>query len=427
MSYKRLFGIGFVFMVASVAWLILGGAMNDRTDRYQWELRDQVAELWGRPQVQQAPRLDFEWETERKVRRTESVDGQKTVVEEVVLDQHSEEQSVRSTDIEAKIGLDQRRKGLIWYSLYDLGFEGAWSYTHDREESGDLLLTFIFPDANGIYDGFHFRINGEERADRLQPRDGRVEARVPVTPGQTVTLEVDYQTRGLDTWSYLPSEGVGNVEAFSMVATTDFTTIDFPSQSLSPSSKSESDSGWVLNWDFERVVTSYGMGVVVPSRIQPGELASEMALSAPVSLLFFFVILFVLATLRDIDIHPINYLFIAASFFAFHLLFAYTVDILPITSAFILCSVVSMTLVVSYMRLVVSSRFAFMETALAQLIYLIGFSLAHFSGSYTGLTVTILSILTLFLLMQLTGRLKWTDVLSSNTKVAPTHPVPSPA
>jgi hypothetical protein len=42
-----------------------------------------------------------------------------------------------------------------------------------------------------------------------------------------------------------------------------------------------------------------------------------------------------------------------------------------------------------------------------QLVYLIGFSLAHFWAGFTGLTVTVLSIVTLACVMQLTGRVKW--------------------
>ncbi|MCB9793534.1 MAG: inner membrane CreD family protein [Alphaproteobacteria bacterium] len=130
-------------------------------------------------------------------------------------------------------------------------------------------------------------------------------------------------------------------------------------------------------------------------------------------MLFYFLVIFVLATLRGIDIHPINYLFIAGAFFAFHLLFAYSADHLAVEGAFALSAVVSMVLVVSYLRLVVSARFAFVEAALAQLVYLVGFSLAHFQEGFTGLTVTVLSILTLALLMQWTGRVKWSEVLSS--------------
>jgi hypothetical protein len=81
--------------------------------------------------------------------------------------------------------------------------------------------------------------------------------------------------------------------------------------------------------------------------------------------------------------------------------------------AFGIASAVSVALVVSYLRLVVSPSFASREAALAQVVYLIGFSLAHFWQGFTGLTVTVLAVITLFLLMQLTGRIRWSEVLTS--------------
>jgi inner membrane protein involved in colicin E2 resistance len=104
-----------------------------------------------------------------------------------------------------------------------------------------------------------------------------------------------------------------------------------------------------------------------------------------------------------------NYFFLAASFFAFHLLLAYLVDHISIHSAFVVCSMVSLILVVSYMRLVVGNRFAFFETALAQTVYLIGFSYAFFFEGFTGLAVAIGVISTLFVVMQMTARINWSE------------------
>jgi inner membrane protein involved in colicin E2 resistance len=78
--------------------------------------------------------------------------------------------------------------------------------------------------------------------------------------------------------------------------------------------------------------------------------------------------------------------------------------------AFAISSVVSIFLVVSYMRLVVSSKFAFIEVGISQLIYLILFSYTFFFEQYTGLAITILCVLTLFVMMQFTGRIDWSDV-----------------
>jgi inner membrane protein involved in colicin E2 resistance len=165
---------------------------------------------------------------------------------------------------------------------------------------------------------------------------------------------------------------------FSLRMRTNFKEIDFPAQTLSPSSRVRRGEGWQLDWKFEQIVSGFGIGMITPRRIQPGELAAALSYSAPISLLFFFGVVFVLATLRRIDIHPINYGLISGAFFAFHLLFAYLVDQIAIEWAFAICSLVSVTLVTTYLRLVVSDSFAFREAAAAQVVYLVGFSLAHF-------------------------------------------------
>jgi inner membrane protein involved in colicin E2 resistance len=126
-------------------------------------------------------------------------------------------------------------------------------------------------------------------------------------------------------------------------------------------------------------------------------------------LFFFFFLMFIITTLRGIDLHPMNYFFLATAFFSFHLLLAYLVDHLSIHIAFTLSSTVSIFLLVSYLRLVVGTRFAAMEAATAQFIYLILFSYAFFFKGFTGLAITAGSIATLFVVMQITGRIRWAE------------------
>jgi hypothetical protein len=59
----------------------------------------------------------------------------------------------------------------------------------------------------------------------------------------------------------------------------------------------------------------------------------------------------------------------------------------------------------------VGTRFAAVEAGLAQFIYLVLFSYAFFWKGYTGLSITIISILTLFVVMQATGRVRWSERL----------------
>ncbi|HXU47466.1 MAG TPA: inner membrane CreD family protein, partial [Candidatus Binatia bacterium] len=151
------------------------------------------------------------------------------------------------------------------------------------------------------------------------------------------------------------------------------------------------------------------IGLAMPEKLQPGPLTGRISFFAPVSLLFFFFILFVLTTVRQIDLHPMNYFFLACAFFSFHLLMAYLVDHLSVNASFLICSAVSIFLVVSYLRLVVGMRFAAFEAGVAQLIYLVLFSYAFFFEGFTGLAITIGAIITLFVVMQVTGRIRWSE------------------
>ncbi|MBK8589613.1 MAG: inner membrane CreD family protein [Sandaracinaceae bacterium] len=97
------------------------------------------------------------------------------------------------------------------------------------------------------------------------------------------------------------------------------------------------------------------MALALPEQLNPGPLASRITFFAPVSLLFFFFVVAVLATVTE-EFHPMHYFMIGCAFFAFHLLFAYLVDHVPVTASFALSALVSLLLVVSYARLFVGWR-----------------------------------------------------------------------
>ena len=429
-SALRLFAIAAVFAVTSIAWVILGGVMTSRSNAQTYDLRNKVSDLWGQRQSQRGPELSFEWTPTKEVVRTETVKGATaphTVTEVVKLDPQKRDVSIAATRIDVDLHLDQRLKGLVWYSLYDVAFRGGWSYVHAEKEAGKLHVDFRFPDPQGMYDAFVFSVDGVPQD--LRPKDGAVEVVVPVAPRQRVEIEVAYRSRGLDAWSYVPTTGVASLKDFRLAMTTDFADIDFPASTMSPSQRDRAGAGWKLLWRFEQVVTGHEIGMGMPTKVQPGQLAAALSFSAPISLGFFFILLMVLGRLRGLDLHPVNYVFLGAAFFSFHLLFAYSVDHLHLVPAFVLCSATSVGLVVSYLRLVVSPRFAFVEAASAQLVYLIGFSLAHFWEGFTGLAVTVLSIVTLFLLMQLTGRVRWGQAgqVAQPGQVKPAEPAMPPA
>jgi inner membrane protein involved in colicin E2 resistance len=164
----------------------------------------------------------------------------------------------------------------------------------------------------------------------------------------------------------------------------------------------------------------------MPQKLNPGPFVARVSFFAPVSLFLFFFLIFIITTVRGINLHPMNYFFLAAAFFSFHLLMAYLVDHVDAYLAMGISTVVSIFLVVSYMRLVVGSRFALVEVGLSQLVYLVLFSYAFFLEGYTGLTITICCILTLGILMQLTGKIDWERQFRSATAPPQAAPPPPP-
>jgi inner membrane protein involved in colicin E2 resistance len=223
-------------------------------------------------------------------------------------------------------------------------------------------------------------------------------------------LKVGYHSRGLNEWRYSFGGGeVSQVRDFNLNMKTDFKDIDFPDNTISPNQKHETSKGWELSWSYKNLLSGYQIAMVMPEKLQPGPLAGKISLFAPVSLFFFFFLMFIITTMRGIELHPMNYFFLAAAFFAFHLLLAYLVDHVSIHAAFAIASVVSVFLVISYLRLVIGMQFASREAAVAQFVYLVLFSYAFFLKGFTGLAITIGSVTTLFVVMQVTGRIRWAD------------------
>ncbi len=414
-TFARAFAILVIYVGTCICWAVLGGSMQLRTSGQKQQLEGKVNSLWGRPQAQHAPEL---WLT--------------PLGKEPPAGQPPSPESFRepwSARVNVDLGLDQRLKGLTWYSLYDVGFDAAWTYQHDDKEPATLNVAVALPDAEGVYDGFQFVVN--DQAVEAQPVAGRLATRVEVSPGEVVTIGLAYKSRGLDAWTYVPSRS-GRVQRLDLSLKTNFANVDFPENGLSPSKIQDEGDGKALAWGFENILSKQHIGVTMPQRIQPGQLASQLSFTAPISLLFFFLVIAVLAKLEKLDIHPVNYAFLGASFFAFHLLFAYLVDHVGLAFAFAASSLTSVAMVTTYLRLVVSARFGFIKAGLAQLIYLVGFGLAHFIDGFTGLTITVLSIGTLFLLMMLTGKIRWTEVLapivtSPPAPMPPQQPQPFPA
>jgi len=134
--------------------------------------------------------------------------------------------------------------------------------------------------------------------------------------------------------------------------------------------------------------------------------------------------------MRGENLHPMHYFFVCGGFFAFHLLMAYTADHLELERTFLICAIVSVLLVVSYLMRVIGPGFTLTIAAPAQLIYLIIFSYTFFFKGYTGLAITVASVVTLAILMHVTAKVDWGTRFATHDQAsqppAPQPPMPTP-
>jgi hypothetical protein len=397
MSVSRLVAIVFIFGCVAIAWGILGTSVFVRTESPTLNdaLDSRVQELWGPPHIQKSP-----------VAVISTGDSESTVI-------------LDSSKIEANFHIDHRRRGLKWYSTYVVDFDGTYTFHNPTDKTVTATVTYDVPSPDITYENPVFRVQDVEATPSGTGEPIRFV--VHLSPGEEADIHIAHTSRGMDIWRYSFADSLTTVKDFSLMMNTDFAEYDFPEHTISPTEGSGTKE---LKWEFAGLVTNDDIGLSMPHKLNPGPLVGRMSYFAPVSLLFFFTVLVVLSAVKnDTSLHPMHYFFLGASFFSFHLLFAYLVDHIIPEIAFAISAVVSLVLVVGYLWRVVGWRFALREAGISQFLFLILFSYAFFFEGYTGLVVTIGAILTLAALMQITAKVDWTEVFKKKPKAPRQRPV----
>ncbi|MBK8255830.1 MAG: inner membrane CreD family protein [Polyangiaceae bacterium] len=403
---KRLIAIFVIWLGCAVAWVVLGSALVVRSGEASSEITSEVQKLWG-PPMQQMPPQVFKHQAPAVVVEQGASRENLTPAPEVAL---------AGSNIAVRLDLTHRQKGLLWFPTYDVEFAATYTFSNDSMEDRNVVIEFPLQPGDVVYDGF-LVTDGENQPVEVAIRDGAARFEQSFAPGERRDFGVKYKSRGTSQWQYALTAGTGKVKQFRLSLDTNFEQIDFLPGSLSPSEKSANGAGFHADWNFDSLIASSSIGMELPQKVNPGPLATRITFFAPVGLLFFFFVVAIFSAAQKREIHPLNYLFFGCAFFAYHLLFSYLVDHLEIGPSLAIASVVSVLLLVTYARLFVGWKFALREMGIAQSLYLVLFSVTFLWKGFTGLSISWGAILSLFVMMQVTGRAKWNEALAPRGKL----------
>jgi inner membrane protein involved in colicin E2 resistance len=435
MNFKKLIEfavIAFIFFGFSLAWVILGAVNDDRTYGQTQLLLKSVQNSYGGPLIITPPRIYYEVTTERKGK----VSGFDTV------SSYKEKETVdpSASNVRIDLSLDRKKVGNLWFPVFVSTYRGRYEYELEaipQEYRSDPL--FLLPGLNSSESTFR-SIELKLNEEAVQPLSKLVsntpmDVTRQITADRTLVVDFYFETTGTEHLLYeLSNQGspsadepstdgaekkrLTRLDRFSLKLTTDFLKYDFPRRTIPYTSIQNDEEGTDFEWQFDKTVTGKNIGIIVPKEINPGEIASRISFFAPISLLFFFVVLTIFGILGKSELHPMHYFLLAATFLSFHLIFSYSADHLSMYMAFGIASLISCLLTYSYVVRLREQRYAVITTLL-QLLYLVVFSWSFFYRTetglgITGLIVTIVSVLTLFALMQLTAKLDWENLDTSS-------------
>jgi hypothetical protein len=398
MTARRLVAIGFILCCTAIGWAILGSSILLRTGESSGTLGTAVAGSWGPAMTQPQPLLYYN--------SPGSVNGRHVI-------------QPSQSNIDVSLRYEPVKKGLLWYRTFLVTLRGDYKVENPTPITQTIYIKFQFPAANASYDDFSFVVNGAKSTENNKTSEGITEA-ITLGPGKSANFSVAYKSRGTNRWGYSFGDAT-RIRNFHLAMKTDFAEIDFPPGTGSPTERKQKESGWNLVWSYPDVINAQAIAMEMPSVVNPGPVASRMSYFAPVSLLFFFAVLVLVGMVQRVNLHPMNYFFLAAGCFAFQLLFAYLVDLIPALAAFTISAVVSLGLVSGYLFAAAGPRFARIA-AIAQFGFIVLFSYTFFFEGLTGLMITIGAIITLALLMATTAKVNWAERLTAKSSTPPPLP-----
>ncbi|MBL9114379.1 MAG: inner membrane CreD family protein [Verrucomicrobiaceae bacterium] len=388
-SISRLIILVFILGGISFLWLLLGGTVSGRAVTASYALAAKVEGNWGPPLQHHHPRASVSSLSTR-----ESLD----------------QLLPSASEIGVSLNFLPQRKGLITHRTFIASVSGTYTWRNPHPVDVKVDTEIMIPgDTTRIE---QFKTTVEDLTLDEAPSDGRVNISFTLPARAEKKMLIQYKANGKDSWIYRLGSG-GKARNFTLRLDADFTDFNIPENTESPTGRKSAGQASQLTWTFENVTGVEAVGLEVPAYVDAARVAARMSFFGPLSLGLFFIVLVIAAIRMGVNLHPMHFVLLGAACFAFQLLFAYSVDVLPVLFAFAVAAATSTWLVWLYLKLVAGSAFARIALT-SMLAYVILFNATFFFDGYTGLTLTVMGVITLGLIMTGTARIDWSKAIRTN-------------
>lgn len=392
--------IGIFWVIFSILSIGIYFKIDRRHDTTYSRNLKSVNDIWGGSITQEPPDLYYE------TRELEEFENNKTGKMETRFKRVSKNISFESQVLDIKIDSKIRRKGLLEFPGYKLNFKVEYilKNTLTRAEKINFLLALPY-NAGNITDVQVF-LDGSEYTGDTNLADG-VNWEGYMGPNEEKKISVQYKAQGTGVFQYSLGKYQKEIKKLEATLVTDFADYDIPERAMVPSSVSSDGSKTKINWEGKNLITGQNISLEFDIEGNYGEIAPKLFLYSPLALFLFLGSILLFTVSRQVNLHPMHYLFMIGGFFVFYLLGSYLISYIKMIPGVLVSLAVSTGIIVYYVSLIKKEKNLIQVTLLASIIFQWIFSLAFFFPQHTGFIITLGSIIAFVALLRSTAHVDW--------------------
>jgi hypothetical protein len=386
-AVRMAFGTNLVVGLAIVGLVsvVISLQIANRSSFANSELRQDVMDRWGAPIEQPAP----------SVRYVASGSVFQSLVP-LPLDQQS---------IAVDATMNYRKRGLYYFSGFDLGFRG--DYQVENHESRPIDLVFVFPiqarKNQVLLSDLTFTVNGEPAPISLSGERDRLVWTGRAQPGERLRYQISFRGRGLESFVYRLDPHL-KVKGFRMAFhVTGGANYDYPA-GVVPASAVRSDSGGTsLSWEYGSLESGVPVGLVLPSEKAFDSIIGTMVRRSWAPFIPFFLVVVCLGLYYRRPLAVWQASLVAAWYGLFFVLLAYLAAFMEFHLAYMVSLLLIGALLLFYVRALVGPLAGWLALGAVGAFLLLP-TVAVILQGYTGLVYTLEIALGLAGLMIFTTR-----------------------